>query len=109
MRMKPTSQYVLAGLTLALLSACSSTSLKAPVVERNAPPPEVRSAPEPVVAEKSDERLYTVKKGDTLLRLALDHGLNYRDLVSWNNLSNPDDIKVDQVLRMAPPERAAGV
>ena len=108
MRIKPTRHYALAVLTLALLSACSSTSLKAPVVERNPPPAEVRSAPEPAAADKTDERLYTVKKGDTLLRLALDHGLNYRDLVSWNNLSNPDDIKVDQVLRMAPPERAAG-
>jgi lipoprotein NlpD len=52
-----------------------------------------------------DERgLYTVKKGDTLIRIALEFGQNYRDLVAWNNLSNPNDIKVDQVLRVLPPE-----
>ncbi len=38
---------------------------------------------------------YSVKKGDTLHRIALDNGQNYRDLVTWNNLSNPNDIKVD--------------
>jgi lipoprotein NlpD len=108
--MKPTSQTLFLGLALGLLSACSSTSLKAPVVERNPAPVEVRVAPEPAAPEKNgDARLYTVKRGDTLLRLALDNGLNYRDIVAWNNLSNPDDIKVDQVLRLAPPERAAGV
>ena len=108
--MKPTSQTLFLGLALGLLSACSSTSLKAPVVERNPAPVDVRAAPEPAAAEKTgDARLYTVKRGDTLLRLALDNGLNYRDIVAWNNLSNPDDIKVDQVLRLAPPERAAGV
>jgi LysM repeat protein len=27
-----------------------------------------------------------VRKGDTLLKIALDFGQNYRDLVAWNNL-----------------------
>ena len=48
-----------------------------------------------------------MKKGDTLIRVALDHGQNYRDLVVWNNLSNPNDIKVDQTLRVAPPDAGA--
>jgi lipoprotein NlpD len=47
---------------------------------------------------------YTVKKGDTLLQIALEFGQNYRDLVAWNDLANPNDIKVDQVLRVLPPE-----
>jgi hypothetical protein len=29
--------------------------------------------------------------------------------IAWNNLANPNDIKVDQVLRVAPPEDAPGV
>ena len=55
--------------------------------------------------------MYTVRKGDTLLRIALDFGENYRDLVAWNNLANPDDIKVGQVLRVSQPggERTANV
>lgn len=52
---------------------------------------------------------YTVKKGDTLTRIALDNGQNYRDLVTWNNLANPNDIKIDQVLRVLPPNDNGGV
>lgn len=108
MRMKRTSQYTLLLTVLGLLSACTTTRTPAPVIERS-PVADTRPAPV-VVAEPKDERtFYTVKKGDTLLRIALDYGQNYRDLVSWNNLSNPNDIKVDQVLRVAPPEQVAGV
>ncbi|WP_229459140.1 peptidoglycan DD-metalloendopeptidase family protein [Massilia cavernae] len=39
--------------------------------------------------------------------IALDFGQNYRDLVGWNNLSDPNDIKVGQVLRVAPPAQLA--
>jgi lipoprotein NlpD len=47
-----------------------------------------------------------VRRGDTLIQIALDFGQNYRDIVAWNNLANPNDIKVDQVLRVLPPEGA---
>ncbi len=47
---------------------------------------------------------YTVRRGDTLIQIALEFGQSYRDLVAWNNLANPNDIKVDQVLRVLPPE-----
>lgn len=95
---------------LAALTACSSTKHSAPVVERPAagkPQEVVKPAPTPVPvssARPDQPGSYTVKKGDTLIRIALDHGQNYRDLVTWNNLANPNDIKVDQVLRVAPPE-----
>ena len=46
---------------------------------------------------------YTVKPGDTLMRIGLDHGQAWRDLARWNNLSNPDRIEVGQQLRVAPP------
>lgn len=90
-----------------LLSACTSNMRQAPVVERS--PVKTRPAPAPAPEPKDERGFYTVKKGDTLLRIALDYGQNYRDLVTWNNLSNPNDIKVDQVLRVAPPENVAGV
>ncbi len=107
MRMKRTSHLFLLIATVGLLSACSSNLRQAPVIDRN-PVPEAR--PAPVIAEepKDDRFFYTVKKGDTLLRIALDYGQNYRDIVAWNNLSNPNDIKVDQVLRVAPPDAVAG-
>ena len=103
------STLVLATISLALLSACSSTTVQAPVIERNPPPPAIKPAPPLVEEAPHDEHgMYTVKKGDTLIRIALEYGQNYRDLVTWNNLANPNDIKVDQVLRVLPPDAGAG-
>ena len=74
------------------------------------------SRPRPVSPPAAQDELrpdargtYTVHRGDTLIRIALDHGQNYRDLVAWNNLADPDDIKVGQVLRVAPPERGGSI
>jgi len=93
---------------LALLSACTTTPNQAPVVDRTLPPPVKPATPSETAQIARDERgLYTVKKGDTLIRIALEYGQNYRDLVTWNNLSNPNDIKVDQVLRVLPPDSAS--
>jgi lipoprotein NlpD len=46
---------------------------------------------------------YTVKAGDTLYRIALDSGQNWRDLQAWNSLANANAIEVGQVLRVQPP------
>lgn len=93
---------------LALLSACSTTTNQAPVVDRNptVPAPKPSTPSETAQIARDERGLYTVKKGDTLIRIALEYGQNYRDLVTWNNLANPNDIKVDQVLRVLPPDSA---
>ena len=102
--MKQTRPLVLLILSFGLLSACSTTTRHAPVIDRAAPAAASRPVAPPADDGKDDARgTYTVRKGDTLLRIALDHGQNYRDVVAWNNLANPNDIKVDQVLRVAPP------
>lgn len=41
---------------------------------------------------------YTVRSGDTLTRIASEHGVSVSDLASANNLSNPDLIVPGQVL-----------
>src|SRR5665647_890934 len=46
---------------------------------------------------------YTVKPGDTMIRIGLENGQNWRDIVHWNNLENPNIIEVGQVLRVVPP------
>ena len=109
--MKQAPRLALLTLVLGLVAGCTSTTRQAPVVDR-APPVQTRPAQPRVEEPKPDEKgMYTVRKGDTLLRIALDHGENYRDLVAWNNLRDPDDIKVGQVLRVAEPEgkKTAGV
>lgn len=98
---------------IGLVAGCSTTTRQAPIVERPVTAAPTRPAPAKVEeAPRHDERgMYTVRKGDTLLRIALDVGENYRDLVTWNNLANPDDIKVGQVLRVSQPggERSANI
>ncbi len=41
---------------------------------------------------------YTVRKGDTLSRIAQKHKMSMRELQRLNNISNPNHIKVGQVL-----------
>ena len=118
MKNKVFSQYGMLSL-LALLGACTTTPHTAPIVERNGtteqttPTPVPQTQPDavtpakPLVHTGDEHGYYSVKKGDTLHRIALDNGQNYRDLVTWNNLVNPNDIKVDQVLRVLPPEDTA--
>lgn len=50
---------------------------------------------------------YTIKPGDTLIRIGLDHGQSWKDLARWNSIENPNRIEVGQVLRVAPPVAVA--
>jgi lipoprotein NlpD len=107
-------RFVLLALLPILIAACTTSPRQpAPVMDRpvggkvvDAPRTAVQ-APAPAGKQADNRGYYTVKKGDTLIQIALDVGQNYRDLVVWNNLSNPNDIKVDQVLRVLPPEGSA--
>ncbi len=51
---------------------------------------------------------YIVKKGDTLYAIALDHGLDYKELAAWNNLDNINVIRTGQMLRLSAPGQPAG-
>lgn len=99
------------GVLLLAVAACASRA-PAPIEDRSArpgmPPPPVAAAaptPTPTPIPEPDWRppTYTVKRGDTLHAIALDHGLDYRELAAWNNIENPNVILVGQVLRMAAP------
>jgi lipoprotein NlpD len=88
-----------------LMTACASRLDQAPVVDRSggnvlgtqaAQPPAAPPGPPP-------PGYYRVKPGDTLYRIALENGQNYRDISAWNNLTNPNQIEVDQLLRVVPP------
>ena len=102
-----------------LLAGCASSSrTPAPVEDRS---PGARSQPQPqpqpqppAVGVEPAKPLpgaenigkpgyYTVRPGDTLIRIALDSGQNWRDVARWNNIDNPNLIEVGQVLRVIPP------
>lgn len=99
---------VIVALTGFLFAACTTTRSSAPVVERTGSVKNAEAAKGFVPASPRGDRdgYYTVKRGDTLYRIALDHGQNYRDIVAWNNLADPNDLKINQVLRVAPLETA---
>ena len=46
---------------------------------------------------------YTVKPGDTLIRIGLEQGQAAKDIARWSNLENPNLIEVGQVVRVVPP------
>jgi lipoprotein NlpD len=50
---------------------------------------------------------YTVRPGDTLIRIGLDAGQSWRDIARWNGMENPNIIEVGQVIRIIPPGTAA--
>ncbi len=100
---------------IALMAGCSSTANRAPVEDRMAvrSPAAAASAAVPAATEPSKPLpgaenagkpgYYAVKPGDTLIRIGLDNGQNWKDLVKWNNLDNPNIIEVGQVIRVMPP------
>ena len=90
---------------MAVLAGCASHS-PAPVVDRSQSPAvqstvTVDAAKAAPIARKG---YYIVKEGDTLYRVALDNGQAYRDVASWNNLDDPNKIRVGQELRVVAPE-----
>lgn len=54
-------------------------------------------------ATEAAAKYYVIKKHDTLYSIALEQGVDYRDLAAWNNIENPSRIQVGQSLRVTPP------
>ena len=107
---------MLLAVSVVLVVGCSSVSLtKAPVEDRGTSasrqssggvlaPLDTSGIKQPPGFENAGKPgYYTVKPGDTLIRIGLDTGQNVRDIVRWNNLENPNLIEVGQVLRIVPP------
>jgi lipoprotein NlpD len=98
-------------LLLVALGACSSQK-PAPVVDRSGTPSAARA---PAVAEKpvpasraAKDGVYTVQRGDTLYSIAMDFGVDVRELARWNQLPDASVLRIGQSLRIAPPAEAAG-
>lgn len=88
-------------------TACSiNPRAPAPVVDRSATSAQAAAQRAlPRGAENAGKPgFYTVRPGDTLIRISMDHGYGWRDIKAWNNLDDPDRLAVGQVLRVAPPE-----
>ncbi|AKM31954.1 peptidase [Pandoraea faecigallinarum] len=106
-------QRVASVLLLSMLAACASRQVGAPVVDRTVGGTTTDSSVPGVTAPVVDNSpvppgYYRVQPGDRLYRIALENGQNYRDIARWNNIQNPDQIEVGQVLRVKPPAGDAG-
>jgi lipoprotein NlpD len=102
-----------------LVAACGSPTHRAPVEDRAAGPRPATAAvvgavptasmpldpakPLPGSENAGKPGYYTVKAGDTMIRIGLESGQNWRDIVRWNGLDNPNIIEIGQVLRVVPP------
>lgn len=52
--------------------------------------------------QKAGPGYYRVERGDTLSQIARKHGQTVNELARWNKISNPNEIEVGQLLRVAP-------
>jgi lipoprotein NlpD len=104
-------------MTSALMAGCGTSLNRAPVEDRTAArtpasapaaaaataPAETPGKPLPGVENLGKPGYYAVKPGDTLMRVALENGQAWRDIARWNNIDNPNQLEVGQVLRVLPP------
>jgi len=95
---------------LAVLLAGCTTRSPAPVDDRRPPgarakPPAVQPAAQAAAPTRPSS--YIVKRGDTLYSIALESGVDYRELAQANKLDDPSKLRVGQELRL-PPESRAG-
>ena len=100
---------LLAFLSAMVLSGCANKNRPAPVEDRS---PNAARAPAKMVASADNAGkpgFYSVKSGDTLIRIGMDNGQSWRDIARWNNIENPNLIETGQVLRVTPPEETGVV
>ena len=124
---RPAALVLLALAVLTGVIGCASPRNRAPVEDRAVPgrngasaplaaasmpaaAPVAPDAPKPLPGAENAGKpgYYTVRQGDTMIRIGLETGQNWKDLVKWNNLDNPNVVEVGQVLRVIPPGNDAG-
>lgn len=93
-----------AGMVCALLAGCATTQHKiAPVKDIS-----TQSSTAMVKNSAATQRIadgrpptHVVQKGETLYSIALEFGLDYRDLAQWNHIADINHIKAGQTLHLA--------
>jgi lipoprotein NlpD len=98
----------------ALLMAACAARTPAPVTDRTAepapppvveaPPPVPETAPAPV---EKPPPTHSVKRGETLASIATQYGVDRRELAAWNNIVNPNALRIGQVLIVGAPGSGA--
>jgi lipoprotein NlpD len=95
-----------------LLAGCGTSLNRAPVEDRGSSTAmggatsANAAKPLPGAENAGKPGYYTVKPGDTLIRIGLESGQSWKDISRWNNLENANLIEVGQVLRVVAPSTA---
>ncbi len=93
-----------ASTTLAASNPTLPAGTTGPAVASTTKPP----APLPATATPgANPPTYTVKSGDTLLAIARRFGVDAADLIKLNDLTDADNLKIDQVLKIPARKSAA--
>jgi lipoprotein NlpD len=109
-RMLRSGIWGVAALVVAVvLSGCSNKGRLAPVDDHSIGGARGAVRVLPGAENAGKPGYYTVKPGDTLIRIGMDNGQSGRDIARWNKLDNPNLIETGQVLRVAPPAPEAPV
>lgn len=106
---------------LVFLVGCSSVDLTAPMEDRSTPVPEVtvpeettgaHSVPVPTegtfqprnlveeLAPQASGRTYVVAQGDTIYNISMRHGVNPRELMLLNNITDPTQLSIGLELQI---------
>ena len=107
--------FVLITTLAALAAGCSPARGPAPVEDRRATrvatpaakPPAAKAPASGGAPVVTADGFYTVRRGDTLYSIALEHGADYREVAQWNSLDDPSKLSVGQVLRVTAPAQQA--
>jgi lipoprotein NlpD len=57
----------------------------------------------PASRRDAREVVHVVKSGETLYKIASHYRIDQQELASWNGISNPNELRVGQRLRLVPP------
>jgi lipoprotein NlpD len=66
----------------------------------------VRRATSTSVAPGARETSHVMRPGETLYAVSTQNGLSVRDVMAWNDITDPSRIAVGQVIRLTPPTAA---
>jgi len=88
----PRAAWLAGMFSLVLLAGCSFTKNRAPVVDLSN---------QPAATQAGSGGTYVVKPRDTLYQIARSNNVDVESLKRWNNISDPDQLRVGQVLKLS--------
>jgi lipoprotein NlpD len=102
------AKAVLVVLVLAVAVGCATRRTPAPVIDARTHKHLFSKSSAAPAAQRASSEFHTVRRGDTVYSIALEHGLDHREIAQWNGIDDPARLRIGQQLRVkAPPGAAA--